>query len=66
MRLYSRIPRKFAEKVLDDPGIGISAVIRELNVSASNIMLVLNDNIRCYSHTHHRGQLLTEKSVKIA
>ena len=50
-----------AEKVLEDPGIIIMLLSRELNVSASTMKFALNVNLCCYSYKHHRGQLLTEK-----
>ena len=35
---------------------------RELNASTSTIKLAPNEDLRYYSYSHHRGQLLTEKT----
>ena len=48
--------------MLEDPGIGIRALSCELNVSASTVKLALNEDVRYYSYTCCRGQLLTEKA----
>ena len=50
------------KKVLEDPGNGIRDLSRELNVSASTVKLVLNEDLRYHSHKHRRGQLLTENA----
>ena len=52
------------KKVLEDPGIAIRALSRELNVSASTMKLALNEDLRCYSCKRRRGQLLTEKTCE--
>ena len=53
---------KICKKVLEDPGIGIRASSRELNVSASIMKLALNKDLRYYSYKRRRGQLLPEKA----
>ena len=52
------------KNVLKEPGIGIRALPRELNVSASTMKLALNENLRYYSDNRRRGQLLTEKALE--
>ena len=43
------------KKVLEEPGIGIRALSRELNVSGSPMKHALNEDLHCYSYKHHRG-----------
>ena len=50
------------KKMLEDPGIEIRALSRELNVSVSTMKLALNEDYRYYSYKCHRGQLLPEKA----
>ncbi len=50
------------QKVLEDPGIGIRALSRELNVSPSTMKHALNEDLRYYSYKRRKGQLLTEKT----
>ena len=50
--------------MLEDPGIGIWALSHELNVSASTMKLVLNEDLCYYSYKCHRGQLLPEKACE--
>ena len=45
-------------KVLEDPGIGIMDLSRELNASASTMKLALNEDLHYYSCKLHRGQPL--------
>ena len=51
---------EICRKVLEDPGIGIGALSRDLIISASTMKLALNDDLHYYSCKRHRGQLLTE------
>ena len=51
------------KKVLEDPAIGIRALSRELNVSASTMKLALNEDLRYYSYKCRRGQ--QKRHVKI-
>ncbi|KAL1123295.1 hypothetical protein AAG570_002381 [Ranatra chinensis] len=50
------------EQVLKDPGIGIRALSREMNVAASTMKLALNEDLRYYSYKRGKGQPLTEKA----
>ena len=50
------------EQVLKNPGIGIRALSREMNVAASTMKLALNEDLRYYSYKRRKGQLLTEKA----
>lgn len=52
---------KLQEQVLKNPGIGIRALSREMNVAASTMKLALNEDLRYYSYKRRKGQLLTEK-----
>ena len=52
------------KKVLEDPGIGITALLRELNALASITKPTLTEDLRSYSYKHHKGQLLTEKACE--
>ena len=47
--------KNMQKKVLEDPGIGITALSHELNVSSSTVKLALNEDLHCYSYKHHRG-----------
>ena len=47
---------------MEDPGIRIRALLHELNVSASAVKLVLNEDLRFYSYKRRRSQLITEKA----
>ena len=50
------------KKVLEEPGIGIRALSRELNVLTSTMKLALNEYLRSYSYKRCIGQLLPEKT----
>ncbi|KAL1115595.1 hypothetical protein AAG570_005885 [Ranatra chinensis] len=50
------------EQVLKNPGIGIRALSREMNVAASTMKLALNEDLRYYSYKRCKGQLLTEEA----
>ena len=50
------------ERVLKNPGIGIRALAREMNVSTSTMKLAPNEDLRYYSYKRCKGQLLTEKA----
>ena len=52
------------KKVLEDTGIKIMALSRELNVSASTMKLALDEDLRHYSYKRHRGQLLAKKACE--
>ena len=47
---------------MGDLDIRIRALTRELDVSASNTKLALNEDLRYCSYKRRRGQLLTEKA----
>ena len=49
---------------MEDPGITIRALSRELNASASTMKFALNEDLRYYSYKCHRGQLLIEKACE--
>ena len=49
---------KICTKVMENPGIGIRALLGELNVSTSTI----NEDLHHYLHKRRRGQLLAEKA----
>ncbi|KAL1117842.1 hypothetical protein AAG570_004157 [Ranatra chinensis] len=49
------------EQVLKNPGIGIRALSREMNVAASTMKLALNEDLRYYSYKRRKGQLLLDK-----
>ncbi|KAL1116254.1 hypothetical protein AAG570_005749 [Ranatra chinensis] len=53
---------KICRNVLKNPGIGIRASSREMNVAASTMKLALNEDLRHYSCKRRKGQLLTEKA----
>lgn len=56
---------KLQEQVLKNPGIGIRALSREMNVAASTMKLALNEDLRYYSYKRRKGQLLTEKFLRL-
>ena len=54
--------KNLLKKVLEESGIGIRALSRDLNVSDSTMKLALSEDSCYYSYKHHRCQLLTEKA----